>query len=60
MHKNVLNQNKLNKNNLIKLNFLKRELKKGVTVHRSLIFDKIDSRNSGLAVSWTSDINPTN
>ena len=40
---NISNQN-------TKLNLLKRELKKGVAVHHSLIFDKVNNRNPGLAV----------
>ena len=50
-------KNELNNN---KLNILKREIKKGVIVHRSLILDKVDSQNPGLAVSRDPNIDFTN
>ena len=36
---------------IVQFNLLKWELRKDVTVHRSLIFDKVGVQNQGLTVS---------
>ena len=45
---------------IFRFNLLKWELKKGVVVHRSLIFDKVGVQNQDLAVSRDLDAGFTN